>query len=60
MRRSVSVAALGCSAVFTWATSSAQDLRGSPPLPPLPVVLPTSDYSIRVVEVADSRTTSSM
>jgi glucose/arabinose dehydrogenase len=30
----------------------AQDARGSPPLPPLPVVLDTSDYKIRVVEVA--------
>jgi glucose/arabinose dehydrogenase len=32
--------------------AAAQDARGSPPLPPLPVTLPTSDYEIRVVEVA--------
>lgn len=32
--------------------AGAQELRGSPPLPPLPVVLPTSDYEIRVVELA--------
>jgi glucose/arabinose dehydrogenase len=32
--------------------SSAQDLRGSPPLPPLPQVYETSEHRIRVVEVA--------
>jgi glucose/arabinose dehydrogenase len=34
-------------------SASAQDLRGSPPLPPMPQVLPTSDYQIRVSIVAD-------
>jgi aldose sugar dehydrogenase len=34
-------------------TVGAQDLRGSPPLPALPVVLPTSDYPIRVVQLAE-------
>jgi glucose/arabinose dehydrogenase len=33
-------------------SAHAQDLRASPPLPPLPVTLETSDYTVRVVEVA--------
>jgi glucose/arabinose dehydrogenase len=32
---------------------AAQDLRGSPPLPELPQVYATSDYPIRVVQLAD-------
>ena len=32
--------------------AAAQDARGSQPLPPLPVTLATSDYTIRVAEVA--------
>ena len=32
--------------------AQAQDLRGSPPLPALPQTYPTSDYPIRVVELA--------
>jgi glucose/arabinose dehydrogenase len=32
--------------------TSAQDLRGSPPLPPLPQIYETSEHRIRVVEVA--------
>jgi len=32
--------------------ASAQDLRASPPMPPLPRTFEASDYSIRVVEVA--------
>src|SRR5690606_6431615 len=32
---------------------SGQVSRGSPALPPLPTVLPTSDYSLRVVSLAE-------
>jgi glucose/arabinose dehydrogenase len=35
------------------ASASAQDLRGSPPLPPLPQVLETSEQKIRVSVAAD-------
>ena len=52
MSRFVEAVLSGMAAVTVCAVASAQDLRGSPPLPELPVVLPTSDYSIRVVEVA--------
>jgi len=38
--------------LFTTTVSSAQDLRGSPPLPPLPQVYETSEQRIRVVEIA--------
>ena len=38
--------------LFTMTVSSAQDLRGSPPLPPLPQVYETSEHRIRVVEIA--------
>lgn len=39
-------------AALTPPAAMSQDLRGSPPLPELPTVLPTSDYRIRIVEVA--------
>ena len=42
--------ALACLLVMP--AAGAQDLRGSPPLPELPAVYPTSDYPIRVVQVA--------
>ena len=46
-RLAVILAALGASTV-----ASAQDLRGSPPLPTLPQVYATSEHRILVSEVA--------
>jgi glucose/arabinose dehydrogenase len=39
--------------IFAGAIGIAQDLRGSPPLPTFPQVYATSDYRIRVVELAN-------
>lgn len=46
------VAAPIVAALVAAGAAESQELRGSPPLPPLPAVYPTSDYEIRVVEVA--------
>lgn len=51
MTKRISATVLAAAALML-ARAEAQDLRGSPPLPELPTVLPTSDYRLRVVEVA--------
>ena len=52
MRRTTAKIAAALAMLPAAGIVGAQDLRGSPPLPPLPAVYPTSDYPIRVVEVA--------
>jgi glucose/arabinose dehydrogenase len=52
MRQSVLAILLGFVSVLTFGMAPAQDLRSSPPLPPLPQVYETSEQRIRVVEVA--------
>ena len=53
MQKIIGTIAAAFTAVLAGGLSQAQDLRGSPPLPPLPQVYATSDHRIRVVKLTD-------